>query len=200
MSLPIRNGPVTIATLLTPRFGGVNRRVAGWVDRLCQWGYFLAYRVLCLWWFVRRPEHHGALVALWHDGRLLLVRSSYRATWDLPGGGVGPGEAPEQAALRELAEEVGIRLGGGVLRCVGSDRDTIEYRRDRVTIFEAVLAEKPALRIDHREIVAAAFHDPRALEPGRLNRYVTRYLERRKQGEAARASSVEAALDVKGRH
>lgn len=43
-----------------------------------------------------------------------------RAFWYTPGGGVDPGETPEQAALRELDEEVGIRnvtLGPCVATC-----------------------------------------------------------------------------------
>ena len=42
---------------------------------------------------------------------VLLVRHTYarRGCWDLPGGFVHPGEDPEKALLRELAEEVGVR-------------------------------------------------------------------------------------------
>lgn len=30
--------------------------------------------------------------------------------WHVPGGGLDPGETPEQGAIREIAEEVGVRL------------------------------------------------------------------------------------------
>src|SRR5690349_9474413 len=46
------------------------------------------------------------------EGRILLVKHRYNPGWRLPGGGVGRGELPQKAIVRELAEEVG--LSGGV--------------------------------------------------------------------------------------
>lgn len=48
--------------------------------------------------------------ALVEDGRghVLLIRHSYIGGWQLPGGGVGRGEDPERAVMRELEEEVGL--------------------------------------------------------------------------------------------
>ena len=48
------------------------------------------------------------MVAVYVGPALLLVRSSYRTGWHLPGGGVRRGEMPEAAARRELAEEIGL--------------------------------------------------------------------------------------------
>jgi 8-oxo-dGTP pyrophosphatase MutT (NUDIX family) len=45
------------------------------------------------------------------DGRILLVKHRYNPGWRLPGGGVDRGEPPQDAVLRELAEEVGLTGG-----------------------------------------------------------------------------------------
>ena len=42
------------------------------------------------------------------DGRVLLVKPTYKQGWDIPGGYVEPGERPKQAARREVREELGI--------------------------------------------------------------------------------------------
>lgn len=53
----------------------------------------------------------GASIAVIRDGRVLLAARAnepLRGVWTLPGGLVEPGETLAEAALRELAEEVGV--------------------------------------------------------------------------------------------
>jgi 8-oxo-dGTP diphosphatase len=45
------------------------------------------------------------------DGRVLLVKENYgRRRYGFPGGAVEPGEAPEDAVVRELKEETGVEV------------------------------------------------------------------------------------------
>jgi len=60
-------------------------------------------------------RHRGSVAALpvHEDGRLVLVRQYRYAVdapvWELPAGRLDPGESVEEAARRELEEEVGLR-------------------------------------------------------------------------------------------
>ena len=71
-------------------------------------------------WFIAAkalisPVAFGVLGAVMDtEGKLVLVRQSYTRSWVLPGGGVGRGEAPEVALLRELKEEIGLTRAGDV--------------------------------------------------------------------------------------
>src|SRR3712207_2264099 len=68
----------------------------------------------------------------WHHGALLLVRRCDSGAWELPGGHVDVGESAVEAAVRETAEEAGVRVEvvefaglfsdpGHVVRSVGGD-------------------------------------------------------------------------------
>jgi ADP-ribose pyrophosphatase YjhB (NUDIX family) len=51
-------------------------------------------------------------------GRVLLVRPTYKPDWDIPGGYVESGESPRDACVREIYEELGLRVEVGRLLSV----------------------------------------------------------------------------------
>ncbi|MFF4367782.1 NUDIX hydrolase [Streptomyces sp. NPDC001594] len=58
-----------------------------------------------------RPAIAAAVVV--HEGRVLMVRrriSEGRLSWQFPAGAVEPGEAREEAAVRETLEETGLAV------------------------------------------------------------------------------------------
>jgi 8-oxo-dGTP pyrophosphatase MutT (NUDIX family) len=148
------------------------------VDGLVRAGYRVLYRLALLWWRIRRPTLQGAYVAVWHGGRVLLVRNSYRRKLSLPAGGVARGERPVDAARRELREETGIACDEAALRYVGEIVDQSIYAEDHGHVFELRCADEPSARVDRREVVWAGFlHAEEALAQGVVP-VVRTYLER----------------------
>jgi len=141
--------------------------------------YRLAFPCMMLVWRLRRRQYQGALVALWAGSEILLLRSSYRRAWNLPGGGVRAGETPEQAARRELLEETGVTAG--VLHQTQTLTGTWHGRRERVTFFELRLPVAPQLQLDGREIIEARFVSVGELRQLALTRPVELYLSRQLQ-------------------
>jgi len=148
----------------------------GLLDKAIRRVYRLAYLGLRAWWLVRRPATHGVGVALWHGGKVLLIHTSYRNCYSLPGGFVHRGESSEQAARRELREEVGIDLSGRELRLAWSGTLPFESRQDTVDIWEILLEDVPALHIASHELVWAGWVHPADALGRRLLPHVAIYL------------------------
>jgi 8-oxo-dGTP pyrophosphatase MutT (NUDIX family) len=124
------------------------------VNRALLRAAYLGARVL---WLVTRPSYTGAVVALWAGERVVLVHQTYRRGWTFPGGGVGRGETPEEAARREVEEELGLALGPIAPALVVPD--SYEHRRETVHVFEGALGGAPP-RPDGIEIDAVALLTP----------------------------------------
>jgi 8-oxo-dGTP diphosphatase len=113
----------------------------------------LAHRAYIAWLVLKGHRWESAAVAVWHNGKVLKVRHSYRRGWYLPGGAVRRGEDPRLAACRELHEEVGLQLQPGDLTLVRDKRS----RRRRYHLYECRLDERPQINTNSWEIVEARF-------------------------------------------
>ena len=70
------------------------------------------------------------------DGKILLVRGRFsRQEWALPGGGVNRNESYEQAAVREVLEEIGLKIHN--LRYLGKANSHESYAKFSVRVFAA---------------------------------------------------------------
>lgn len=135
------------------------------VDRAFQLAYVCAYRVMRTYWSLRHPKTHGALIALFNRGELLLVRNSYVPYYTLPGGYVNSSETGRDAARRELREEVNLSVAPEQLVPELDEHHDWEGKREHIEIFSVELPERPVLRIDNREVIEASWFTPeRALE------------------------------------
>jgi 8-oxo-dGTP diphosphatase len=67
-------------------------------------------------WYAAVPKLALSASAVLRDpqGRIALVRNTYRDGWSLPGGVVDDNEPPADAAVREVREEVGQETVGPV--------------------------------------------------------------------------------------
>ncbi len=146
------------------------------------WAVILAYR------FVFRPTVVGAYVAVWYGERLLVIRNPHKPYHTVPCGFVNRGELPVEAAVRELAEEVGMHVSSSALRYAGVFNTSEDYASDEGHVFEMEVADLPAVSPDGREVLSAEFLTLESISRLRLSDIVRQYLVARQVG-AERESS-----------
>ena len=116
----------------------------------------------------------GAVAIIRDDaGRVLLVRQTYHrdgARWAAPGGWLGHGESPRQAAARETLEETGLRVTVGRVLDLGSG----PYR-DVSIAFECRVVGDSGFPANH-ETDRLGYFPPSALPP--MTAETRRLLER----------------------
>jgi ADP-ribose pyrophosphatase YjhB (NUDIX family) len=87
------------------------------------------------WWRMSRSLTLGVRgIATDAEGRVLLVRHTYRPGWFLPGGGVERGETAVDALCREMQQEAGVEALS-VPRLVGFYSNHRRFANDHVLLF-----------------------------------------------------------------
>ena len=116
------------------------------------------------YWFVVRPKAFGVhAVALTPAGKVVLVRHTYAKGWRVPGGGIGRGEDPKAAILRELEEEIGLESWSGLSR-VKDFEHRPDFRRGEGRLYridDIVYRPRGSLEIDEIKEF-----EPSGLPPG----------------------------------
>lgn len=121
----------------------------------------LAHLVRHRWRRWRKTPIAGVSVIVTNlGGDVLLLKHSYGpAVWSLPGGGLGKGEDPADAARREVREELGVELVR--IEPVGILEEVLSGSPHTAHIYTAVCDRRP--QPDLREVTEARFFPSHSL-------------------------------------
>lgn len=123
--------------------------------------YKIAVWPVLFYWFLFRPKLSGVKCIVQKDGKILMIRNTYgKGRWTFPGGGIEKNETPEQAAIREVREEVGIEIKS--LQHMGEFMSTAQYKEDHVSVFFATTQTKK-ITLQEDEIRDFKWVDPNTL-------------------------------------
>jgi len=127
-----------------------------------------------LYSFVARPKSASSKVLIFNDSHVLLVRPNYgHRLWTFPGGGIDAGESPEDAARREIREELSRETGP--LMFIGIREHRAGYATIQCHVFATTMADR-SYSIDGIEIKEANWFPLTNLPKDRLQR-VDEFLE-----------------------
>lgn len=130
------------------------------IDAFYRVAYRVAYQGARVYWRLTHPDNHGSLVAIWYQGKVLLVQNSYVNYLSLPGGHVKQNESAVKAAVRELREEIGLNVSEDDLNQVLDHTHQWKGRTDHVEFFELEVSVPPVIQVDRREVVSAEWFTP----------------------------------------
>lgn len=149
------------------------KRLYALVGRVLFWMLRPVLRII----FKRTATKRVRIVVTNRSGEILLVKGWFsRQLWELPGGGINPGESPEVAAQRELYEETGLRVDPKDCQFIGEFKHPSRVTPFTVLLFRVEAAGEPKIPMSYRwEILCAQWWSKRGLPTG-VEPLVTRVL------------------------
>lgn len=119
---------------------------------------------------IRGRERRAGCIIVGADGQMLCVRNVESGCWGFPKGRIEPGETPSEGAIRELAEETGIKLGANQLgKCYNNCKGAM-YLVDRTP--------EMICTVDGREIDSHDWLTIDELAARKVSQYTRAYLGR----------------------
>lgn len=119
----------------------------------------LGFDLLTIYWALFKVTTIGVRVLVENEGKVLLIKHSYRDGYYFPGGGVRRGEEFNHAGIREIFEETGLVIDK--LQLVSVYRNFLENKNNCVLIYRAGKVINPdELKADGVEITEAIWVDP----------------------------------------
>lgn len=91
---------------------------------------YLGFKIYC---FIFRPVRMGVRVIMLQNDEVWLVRHTYLPGWYLPGGGLKRNETLEQAARREVREEIGAKMNE--MSLMGVFTSFAQWKTDHTVVF-----------------------------------------------------------------
>lgn len=124
------------------------------------------YPLIKPYWRLVRTRSQGVKVLLKNNSSVLMIRNTYRQEiWTFPGGGIKKGELPEDAAKREVREEVGIAVQKLIKK--GPFISNLEGKQDTIWVFTGIL-DNTKFEIDTIEIAEAKWQTIQDVTRGQL--------------------------------
>ena len=130
------------------------------------------------------PQKRMGAGCLFFDaqGKILLVKPTYKPGWEIPGGVVELNESPKECCEREVYEELGLTRKVGSLLVVDYNHETDEKTESLMFIFNGGLlagSEIAAIQLPQQELSEfrffAALTFPAEIAPPLRNQILSAY-------------------------